>query len=144
MSDKLTYNDIELEGCECCAIREVSGISNYEKSTPKNALVHIAERFFSVRHYGINQRKEYKATGAFILFSEVVRYNNRRKRHNFAEDVKEYIEAHKLGSVNVSDELKNPNSKNIVKPYMWGVDKKALLKFYKKNRASYIEKDDDY
>lgn len=66
-------------------------------------------------------------TFPILLFTGVV-------ADRYPGDFSRLIKRAKLGDVICTNPRINPNSDNVIKAYLWTVDKKALSKWFKKNR----------
>lgn len=97
---------LSVRSTSCCGVRDIDGLSDHSRN------MEGAFRLFWPQF-----------TGAFALFTCPT-------KNKYGERFKKYIEKHKLGSVVETERRKNPNSGNMLRAYLWTLDKKACQKHY--------------
>lgn len=108
MSRKIYYDedalcDVDLEQTECCGIEELHNLNK----DPNVCLVRVAEE---------SQRR------AMIIFHDAIRY---KKGSRLARKIR----AKKLGILQSSKKVMNPNSNNVIQMWIWYPDWVALDKY---------------
>jgi hypothetical protein len=125
----LTKNNMDVQGLNCCAIREIDGLSNsgYRNNT-ELAFKDFCDEFYEYQD-GWDDEDDYydeeNGTGAFIIFSQV-------EPSDYGTQFAEYIRKNKLGRVSKSRKKLNPNSDNFVTMFVWEINREKTFKHYKK------------
>lgn len=113
---------LNIEDMSCCGIKEISGISSRQDFT-ESFISFIGDHGFSPRD------KKDKGFCRFLLFSQASRSPNPVR--GYGENFKKWILAHKFGKVSsTGGDVKNPNSGNYLKIYIWTVDWEAIRKWF--------------
>lgn len=118
MNDDIVEMDIAQTSC--CGLREIENLSDYNHT--KEAMQAFCKKFLNTDLYGGYTSDKY----AFVLFTGVIeeRYGQRFAR---------FITATKLGKVTGSRARINPNSENVIKVWIWELNKQALIRWHKKH-----------
>lgn len=117
-----------LHKSHCCALAEIDYLSL--AATPQDAFRALGPLLWSKRGL-VNEASFYGAN--FVVFSGAISRHTGPQGHsripqtNYAEAFADYITAHKLGVLVVSEPKKNPSTDNTVKVWLWSVDPTALF-----------------
>jgi len=98
---------MEVRPTTCCGLRELNGIIEY--TTPEAILEHAVPQFRGT-------------DGAFMMFSCPTSNSIGRK-------LAEFIKDNEFGVVTESPVRRNPNSGNMLRVFMWALNKKPLYKW---------------
>lgn len=109
-------------------IKELDGIE--EHYTGKDIMRSIC---YSIRW---NYKKIYNAPFTTLIFNGVI-------ADRYPSMLASLIKRAGLGELMQTKSKVNPNSENVIRVYVWHVDKKALSKWFKKNRYK-NEEDNEY
>ena len=104
----------------CCGVKELHNIRYGLEQIGADGLIHqLAEMMYG---------KTRTHNCAFYLFTEVqpTSWNSGK----YGVNLRDFILTNKLGTVIESDILKNPNSLNMLKVYLWQIDSDALKTFH--------------
>jgi len=104
-----------LESTQCCGIRELDGVMSADNAM--QALVEAAESWY-----------ENDNDGAYIFFS----VTNKSKR---GDEMAALIKKLRLGTVLVTKATKNRNSGNMLRMYVWTVNKNNFKSFWLKSKT---------
>lgn len=113
---------IEIWGTGFPLIKEIDGISMYYgNDRPRKMLRGIC--------YSIRQKYKKIARIKFktIIFTGVV-------NEEYSEELFTLIKEKKLGDIMSTASKRNPNSQRFIKTYVWNVNRKALSRWFRKNR----------
>jgi hypothetical protein len=127
----LTKNNMDVQGLNCCAIREIDGLSNsYYTNNMELAFKDFCNEFYDYQScWSEEDDEDYfdaeNGTGAFVVFSQV-------EPNQYGTNFAEYIRKNKLGRVSKSRKKLNPNSYNYVTMFVWEINRKKTFTFYKK------------
>jgi hypothetical protein len=97
----------------CCGVREVQGL----RSDPKQTILLIAKALFESEH-----------NCAFIILNDA----NSNKRGQQAADL---IRELKLGEISETRSKRNPNSRRLIKVWVWDYDRPALKKYWLEHKS---------
>jgi hypothetical protein len=142
----------DIHHMECCGVKELADLSDYPLTDAG------ARRFLSTiidehlteaphRHqvydypageYRYEDVPEKRHAPAFFIFTQAGTATDPNGRTAYGDHFKEWIEAQKLGTVIVTEPNLNENSGNLVKVYVWTVNRDAFLawKPIKKRKVS--------
>lgn len=109
---------MEVERLECCGIAEASGLL----PEGEESFHGICEAVLGCTYL----------RGPLLIFSDIVARGRGKK-------LAAYIRRHKLGSLKESKAVLNRNSGNVIKVWIWQMDREAMLKRYKKIAGKYEE-----
>lgn len=102
---------INISTTTCCGVRDISRLSS---TKPKEAVEEVAESVCGERD------------GApFFLFTGVT-------KENYGQELARYIRKNELGRVIKTKSKRNKNSGNDLTAWIWEIDRKKLLKIYRK------------
>jgi len=105
---------IDINGLDCCGIKEIVDIDNYTEN-PKQIILDICEDYYKEEHMC-----------AFYIFSDI-------QKKKAGKNLKNFIQKNKLGLITLSPIRINPNSGNSLRVYLWTIDKKNLKQYWHKN-----------
>src|ERR1700677_3513802 len=109
----------------CCGIKEYYDLGiNINSKGVEKVVEEIANQTRPAPPGGVNygDRLNHQYPCAFILFSAV-------RSGKYGSTLHAFIHENKLGEVWETEFKKNPNSNNLIKVYIWGIDRKALDKW---------------
>lgn len=112
---------LQLNRTMCCGQRELHGIQDYtdyhpyKKCTPVQIISFVQEQ---MAHGGRD--------GVFVTFAAA---NGHGELSHQGEDLAKYIRAKKLGTLFSPRAARNPNSGNMLRVWLWRVDRVALRKW---------------
>jgi hypothetical protein len=115
----------ELHYMHCCGIKEVAPI--HLDDSPEDTIKSLAKRTYWGRK-GLETTFEWPTNYRFLIFSQA------KAKSTYGENLRKFIEDHDMGEVVVAGRGKNPNTRHILKVYVWTVDHdkvKAWLKTQK-------------
>jgi hypothetical protein len=107
----------------CCGVIELEGIASI---SPRDAVVEIC----SQEDIGGNRYANFR----FIIFTGVV-------KELYGQKLKKYILDNKLGTIIETRAGLNPNSHNIIKVWVWTLDRRALSHWCVKDKPDDEEED---
>ena len=111
-----------IDDLSCCGIKEISGISSRQDFT-ESFIQFIGEQGFYPATKGD------KGFCRFLLFSQASKTPNPVR--GYGERFQKWIRDHKFGKVtSTGGDVKNPNSGNYLKIYVWTVDWEAIRKWF--------------
>ena len=117
-----------LSGLSCCAVDELVDLEDHLQ--PLDVMMSLCDN-----RYGNYRRVQENETGAFIIFTDLVKNNLGDKFHKF-------ILKNKLGQVTKVVGRKNSNTGNWINVWVWAINKSALRKWWRQNRN--YEENADY
>ena len=114
----------------CCGVRELQYIE--QDYRPLQSVRNVAAALTHPMHNGF----------AMVFFTDIcpllkvdeTGYHHGEPR-KYGPKLKEYIEKHQLGKVTEGDYVLNKNSLNLVKMWVWYLDRDAILEKTKMKRA---------
>lgn len=105
------------------------------ESTPISCGVDfLSELYASTIHSELARNVHALQEQAFMIFSDAVENGN-------GKALASYITKNKLGTITATRGRRNPNSNNIIKVWVWSINRKALNKHFGYKPSSY---QDDY
>lgn len=107
---------IESRVTACCGVKEINGISNFV-GRPKDAL----RRLLKPACHMVGGRYQ-RGSHAFYTFTQATVGAHEARRLSYGEQLKDAISRYKLGTVTSSPPVRNFNSGNMVKVYVWAID----------------------
>lgn len=102
----------------CCGLQEISGISSWPDQ-PERAITHFIT----------NEVGRVNGVRSGVIFTSAGR--SKTIPASYASALKDYIEEHNLGTVQVMNSFRNKNSGNYVITFLWIVKRGNLAKWYK-------------
>lgn len=113
----------------CCGFREIDDLSlirNDEFTLPlMRSLGFDPDYYYAMGRRRLLPRPAIRF--AHLLFTEA------GTKSKYGAKFKAWIEREGLGTVTVSPAKKNPNSRRMVKGYIWSIDRDALRAWYARN-----------
>jgi len=124
---------IEICNLECCGIRELNGLSDAESS--KEALLSF---YYNTSYIDADRFR-------YVIFSQALSYRCGRTPA-YGEKFASYLRNLRVGSVKIAttEDVKNPNSNNFLKVWIWTVDWDALKAWANKPANAKLLKDSIY
>lgn len=124
---------LELNRTRCCGLRELHGIQfgtfdpagkeyQWSHPTPEEIVWYVKGRMFAEA----NARD-----CAFITFSASNEYGH---DYRIGDKLSAFIAKNRLGTVHKMKPARNPNSGNMLKAYLWRVNREAMKKFKPKEK----------
>lgn len=133
-----------IENLECCGIKEIVEIGETFQRYENISIVikNVCDKRYS---------ETTKGHSAFYVFSDIIDADDDDWKMNAGIALKKYISSKNLGTTIETTKKVNPNSGNTLKVWIWTVNNKNLLAWYKKNYPTDYSKmgegdddDDDY
>lgn len=113
---------LSIDDMRCCGIKEISGLSSRQDFT--NSFID----FIRVQGFYPKEKSD-KGFCKFLLFSQASRTPN--PVTGYGERFQKWIRDHKFGKVtSTGGDVRNPNSGNYLKIYVWTVNWEAIRKWF--------------
>lgn len=107
---------------DCCGLGELAGVMSVDLASEASRRAYLQKLMNSLQSFG----------GKFLVFSVVAEKDNDGEFELFghhAPYLLSLIARHKLGTVVEAGEGVNPNSGNLLKVYVWTLDKEAIAEW---------------
>lgn len=118
----------QLERTQCCGIRELNGVQQ-SGSVALIVLKDAARGFYE------------EGMGSAFIFFSIAQFSAQSKKRG--KELTDLIEKYKLGVVQKTHAMLNPNSGRMLTMYMWEVNKSGFQSFYKKYAQDEDEDEED-
>jgi hypothetical protein len=118
----------------CCGLAEIHKLC--DDKTPKDSMENVAPEIVDRDEIegGLEYQQFKNSNGyEFVVFTDHLKMTK-------GEAFRKYIKDQKLGSVHASRAKLNPNTGNLVKIYLWSVNRRKLFQWCKKNIKGYATK----
>lgn len=121
-----------LREMNCCGMREMADLEFTDNA--KSAMEEFIMEAIPVRdHYNWKNNKYEKL--AELRFSHVVFSEAKDGSGNYGENFAAFIRRHRLGTVVASQRRRNPNSGNLLKFWVWTLNKRGLVRWANQNKV---------
>lgn len=115
---------MQLNRTMCCGLRELHGIQDIAPDQRGYVRSFTSSEIIS---FVVTQMTHNGRNGAFVTFAAADGHGPMFNK--VGEDLAKYIRAKKLGTLSAPRASRNPNSENMLRVWLWRVDRVALRKW---------------
>lgn len=120
---------ISIRSTSCCGLREVQGISNYNGKCRIGVTAMLRALMIPPGHVWSPREKLMRPAFPMVLFTQATANKDAAYRLCYGDQIHQAITRLKLGTVTVTEPVRNGNSGNTIRAYIWTPDWAAAEKF---------------